>query len=207
MLVKLNVLGVLLFICLFINKPVIAQTSGQALFIQCAACHGASGEGNDALNAPAVAGQEASYVIRQLTHYAKNIRAKAELAQPMVAIAKGISSSEDIKTLATYIEKLPIKKFDNEVSGDLMNGSRYYQAKCGACHGGQAEGNKSFNAPRLANQSSKYLLQQMQDFVAGKRGYDQNDKFGRQMAMMANTTKDQELSDILFYIAQQNVNP
>ncbi len=45
----------------------------------------------------------------------------------------------------------------------------------------------------------------MQDFVAGKRGYDQQDKFGRQMAMMAGTTEGKELTDILFYISKQDL--
>jgi cytochrome c oxidase subunit 2 len=181
-----------------------AQQSGEFLYQQCVACHGKQGEGVAALSAPAIAGQNVNYLTRQLVHFSSDVRGKAEQAKPMAAIAKGLAKAELVK-LATYIQTMPIAKQVNTlaINGDLKNGSRYYQAKCGACHGGQGQGNETFNAPRLANQSSSYLLQQMQDFVSGKRGYDQKDKFGRQMAMMANTTKGQELNDIVFYIAKQ----
>ena len=35
---------------------------GQALYATCASCHGANGEGNQALNAPAIAGQQDWYL-------------------------------------------------------------------------------------------------------------------------------------------------
>ncbi|MCW8866079.1 MAG: cytochrome c [Colwellia sp.] len=183
-----------------------ANDSGEVLYQQCIACHGAKGEGVDALKAPAIAGQDINYLTRQLEHFKNGTRGKAEQAIPMAAVAK-ILTKMDIEALATYIQAMAIVENANQslIEGSLKNGSRYYQAKCGACHGGQAQGNKTFNAPRLSNQSSQYLLQQMQDFVAGKRGYEQNDKLGRQMAMMANTTKGQELIDILFYISQQSI--
>jgi len=183
-----------------------ANNSGEAQYEKCVACHGMAGEGVESLNAPAISGQDSKYIIRQLESYRVGIRGKAEQAHPMAAIAKTLTKA-NIDVLATYIQTMPIVEGNskNSVEGNLKNGSRYYQAKCGACHGGQAQGNKVFNTPRLANQSSKYLLQQMQDFVAGKRGYDKKDKFGRQMAMMANTTEGEELSDILFYIAKQGI--
>ena len=34
---------------------------GKALYATCASCHGANGEGNQALNAPAIAGQKEWY--------------------------------------------------------------------------------------------------------------------------------------------------
>ncbi len=183
-----------------------AEQSGKALYQQCAACHGAQGEGIEALSAPTLAGQNATYVTRQLLHFSSGVREKAEQAKPMAAIASGLAKA-DLDKLAAYIQTMTIADEPDKsgISGNLKNGSRYYQAKCGACHGGQAQGNKAFNAPRLAKQSSQYLLQQMQDFVAGKRGYDQQDKFGRQMAMMAGTTKGKELTDILFYISKQEI--
>jgi len=199
-------LQVSLFIFFCVSSVTHAEQSGENLYQQCAACHGSKGEGIEALKAPAIAGQNAKYVTRQLIHFSSDIRGKAEQAKPMAAIAKGIVKA-DFDKLTAYIQDIPISDESNKnaLSGDLKNGSRYYQAKCGACHGGQAQGNKTFNAPRLAKQSSQYLLQQMQDFVAGKRGYDQQDKFGRQMAMMAGTTKGKELTDILFYISKQDL--
>jgi len=194
------------FLFLGTSFVVHAEQFGEKLYQQCAVCHGAQGEGIEALNAPVIAGQNVAYLTRQLMHFSSGIRDKAEQAKPMTAIAKGLAK-EDLDKLAAYVQAMPIPDVptQNTLSGDLKNGSRYYQAKCGACHGGQAQGNKTFNAPRLAKQSSQYLLQQMQDFVVGKRGYDQQDKFGRQMAMMAGTTKGKELTDILFYISKQDM--
>ena len=42
---------------------------GKALYATCASCHGANGEGNQALNAPAIAGQQEWYLTRQLKNY------------------------------------------------------------------------------------------------------------------------------------------
>ena len=45
-----------------------------------------------------------------------------------------------------------------------------------------------------------YLQTQFNNFKQGKRGYQQQDKFGRQMKMMANTLNEQELQDVLAYL-------
>lgn len=47
---------------------------GKALFVTCQACHGANAEGNAALNAPRIAGQEDWYLVRQLKNFAAGIR-------------------------------------------------------------------------------------------------------------------------------------
>ncbi len=200
-------LPVSLLLLAAVSSKICARQTGEVLYQQCIACHGVQGKGNEMLNAPAISGQDAKYITRQLLHFSNEVRTNAAQAKPMVAIAKSLVKA-DLTELAIYIQKMVIVEAQNNsvIEGDLKNGSRYYQAKCGACHGGQAQGNKAFNAPRLANQSSQYLLQQMQDFVGGKRGYAHEDKFGRQMAMMANTTKGQELTDILFYIAKQDAS-
>ena len=47
------------------------------------------------------------------------------------------------------------------------------------------------------------MQRQMDDFVNGQRGTDKQDKYGRQMAMMAKVVSKQELTDILYYISKQ----
>ncbi|MEE9254733.1 MAG: c-type cytochrome, partial [Pseudomonadales bacterium] len=42
---------------------------GKALYALCAACHGANGEGMQALNGPAIAGQNDWYLVTQLNYY------------------------------------------------------------------------------------------------------------------------------------------
>ncbi|MEE4661085.1 MAG: c-type cytochrome, partial [Halieaceae bacterium] len=45
-----------------------------AAYGTCIACHGADGAGNPALNAPALAGQDAAYLARQITHFKAGVR-------------------------------------------------------------------------------------------------------------------------------------
>ena len=49
-------------------------TVGQANYMVCAACHGANGEGNQALNAPRIAGQFDWYTHRQLMNWKNGVR-------------------------------------------------------------------------------------------------------------------------------------
>ena len=181
---------------------------GEKLYQQCVACHGDKGQGNDVLNAPRLAGQYAWYIQRQLKNFSQELRGKHNKdlpGLPMIAIAKNLTEV-DVSALSVYISQLSGSTPYNNQSpplGDMKNGSRYYQAKCGACHGGKAQGNKAFNAPKLAQQSDAYLQRQMNHFTQGIRGTAQIDKFGRQMAMMAKIVSAKELNDIMFYISKQ----
>ena len=67
--------------------PTFAQTlaqvagdppAGAPLFAVCAACHGAQGEGNPALNAPKLSGQQDWYLKRQLQHFKSGARGAHE---------------------------------------------------------------------------------------------------------------------------------
>jgi len=204
------VIFALLFSSLFSIK-LLANTEqlGQSLYQQCAACHGVEGQGIEQLNTPAIATQYAWYITRQLSNFSKELRGAHEedvLGKQMVNIAKPLNLSNELAPLSAYIESLPAVKSINQSkiasnANSLKNGSRYYQGKCGACHGGQGQGNKLFNAPKLNILSSKYLLKQMENFSAGIRGTAKEDKFGRQMAMMAKTTSGQELKDIIYYLS------
>lgn len=196
------------FILVLITSFHVSVSAEQApeSFQQCIACHGKQGIGNKVLGAPAIAGQSANYIQRQLTHFASGIRGEHNndtFGKQMIAISKPLDINKDVPALSQYIASLPAAKQEKTVSGDLMNGSRYYQAKCGACHGGQAQGNPSFKAPNLATLAPWYIQRQMDNFQQGIRGTHADDKLGRQMAMMAKTVSDKELSDIIFYINQQ----
>jgi len=173
---------------------------------QCVACHGDVGQGNSQLKAPALAGLSQSYLTRQLANFKTGLRGSHEkdtLGLQMQPFAKALDNDKDVSLLTSYLAQLPAIQTEPTIKGDLKNGSRYYQGKCGACHGGAAQGNDVMNAPKLAGQSSEYLKRQMQNFTAGLRGTHADDKFGRQMAMMAKTTSGKELDDILYYIAVQ----
>ena len=54
-------------------------------------------------------------------------------------------------------------------AADVAAGAAAY-AVCAACHGANAEGNQSLNAPKLAGQPGWYLARQVHNFKQGLRG-------------------------------------
>ena len=82
---------------------------GQALYATCASCHGANGEGNQALNAPAIAGQQDWYLTRQLKNYQDGIRgthAKDMYGAQMVGMAATLPDENAVKNVSDYIANL-----------------------------------------------------------------------------------------------------
>ena len=194
------------FIFTAFSSVSIANEQGKSLYQSCIACHGQNAEGNELLKAPALAGQFDWYLEQQVTNFKTGLRGshKDDLAaKTMLPVLANLQSTADVKAVSQYLASLSPVQYAPKLTADMKNGYRYYQGKCGACHGDSAQGNKSFNAPKLAGLSSDYLALQMANFSKGVRGYHKDDKLGRQMAMMAKMTSGQELVDILFYIESQ----
>ena len=85
--------------------------AGKTLFTSCAACHGAHGEGNRPIGAPALAGLNDWYVVTQLNHFRNQIRGNKDTdiyGQQMIAASAVITSEQDVANLAAYITSLPI---------------------------------------------------------------------------------------------------
>lgn len=180
------------------------NAQGKALFdATCVACHGAEGQGNPALGAPALAGQQAAYLQRQLLNFRSGLRGTAAGdtgGAQMAPMAKALADDAAVTAVSDYLASLPVVPSAATVTGDAAQGAKLYQSKCGSCHGGKGEGNASLNTPRLAGQSDAYLTTQFAHFKQGLRGYDQQDRFGRQMKLMANTLDDAQLKDVLAYL-------
>ncbi|NIT64567.1 MAG: c-type cytochrome, partial [Gammaproteobacteria bacterium] len=60
-----------------VDEAVADVAAGKAAYAVCATCHGANGEGIQALNAPRIAGQEPWYIKRQLAAYKAGTRGTA----------------------------------------------------------------------------------------------------------------------------------
>jgi cytochrome c oxidase subunit 2 len=184
---------------------------GKQLFATCAACHGAEALGNPALQAPALAGQDAAYLERQLQNFRAGIRgadptdATGAQMRAAVSVLPDDAAAADV---AAYLAGLKPAVAAPLAGSDLRNGSNYYQGKCGACHGGRAEGNPSLFAPRLAGQDTGYLRRQFLNFQKGVRGASAEDRYGRQMKLMSGTLPaDKDLEDVLGFIAAQGAAP
>ena len=78
---------------------------------------------------------------------------------------------------------------------------------CAACHGGQGQGNPSLGAPRLAGQQADYLLQQLQGFKDGRRGYDSRDSHGAQMRAVLANLDEADLAPLAEHYAGLNAGP
>lgn len=199
----------LLGCALMLSSKALWAADGKALFAPCSACHGSRGEGNTALGAPAIAGQDAAYLQRQLQHFRAGRRGTHQSdtfgAQMRTAGMATLKDDAAIAAVAAHVAAMPKSQPVAPAKGDLRNGNNNYHGKCGACHGGRAEGNAELKAPRLAGLDAAYLARQFAHFRDGVRGTDPKDVPGRQMAMMATTLPARrDLDDVIAFIHQQD---
>jgi len=180
--------------------------AGEAEFKTCIACHGANGEGNQALNAPGLAGQSESYLVRQLWDFRSGKRGKEPgdtAGAQMLPMAEALPDGDAIKNVAAYIASLPAAQPAATIEGDAENGQKQFTSKCGACHGGQGWGNEALYTPRLTVIGDWYLIRQVSNFQESMRGVHEDAKYGKQMAMMAKTVSRDELDDIAAFLNEQ----
>jgi cytochrome c553 len=179
--------------------------AGKPLYSTCMACHGAQGEGNQALDAPRLNHLEPVYVVAQLQKFRSGVRGGAgatATAQQMAPMAAMLADDQALQDVAAYIASLESANPTATLEGDATLGGDYYNQFCGACHGAGAVGNLALNSPRLAGSSDWYLLAQLKAFRSGERGAHPDDKTGRQMrAMAAILPSDQALNDVVAYLS------
>lgn len=178
-----------------------------AAYAVCLACHGAKAEGNPATGAPALAGQLGPYLERQLRNFQGGMRGADPTdtyAAQMRATSATLGSAAAIAAAAKYFAALPPARPARPAGGDLRNGSNYYHARCGACHGGRAEGNAALSAPRLASLDAAYLKRQYLNFQQGRRGAHPQDRYGKQMRLMSSSLpRQKDLDDVIAFIQAQ----
>lgn len=181
----------------------LALAEAPAAYGPCAACHGESGEGKAELDAPALAGQDPAYITRQLAHFRSGVRGgdpADRLGSQMAAMVATLPESETA-AVAEWLAAQPTPAVTPAAGADLKNGNNQYQGKCGACHGGKAEGNPGLNAPALAWLDAEYLKRQYSNFQRGLRGSHADDTYGRQMKMMSTTLSgDKDLDDVIAFM-------
>ncbi len=82
---------------------------GQQLFAACAACHGASAEGNEALGAPALVGQNDWYMVTQLRNFIAGYRGHHPddtYGQQMRTMVNTLGDDAGILNVVSYINSL-----------------------------------------------------------------------------------------------------
>lgn len=144
---------------------------GKRLHRQCALCHGQHSQGILGGKYPRLAGLPDYYLTKALIDYRDGVRVHAAMT-----VVGGLRSmtDHDLASLSSYIAAIDL----NEVhpldvptpeGANVENGSDLYRSQCRTCHGRSAEGNARKESPMLSGQYDGYLLQQIEDFKAGKR--------------------------------------
>lgn len=88
-----------------IAQPIYRGGNLQRHIPACAACHGPQGQGNPGVLYPRIGGQNADYIVAQLTAYKNGSRGSKGPGQVMQTIASRLSD-EEIQALAHYVSGL-----------------------------------------------------------------------------------------------------
>lgn len=177
---------------------------GQAIATTvCAACHGADGNSQLAVN-PKLAGQHPDYLYKQM----KNFKAAdGKPAERNNAIMNGMIAAFDdgqMRDLAAYfgsqVQTGDVAKNRETIelgqklyrSGDLAKGL----PACAACHGPAGAGLPA-QYPRIGGQFADYTEAQLKSFRDGVRANDPN----KMMRMVALKMTDAEIKAVSDYVA------
>jgi cytochrome c oxidase subunit 2 len=82
---------------------------GKQLYNACGACHGAAGQGNQGLQAPALAGRTDWYLLAQLHNYRTGLRGSDPAdsrGQQMRAMAASLTDDAAVNDVVAYIDTL-----------------------------------------------------------------------------------------------------
>jgi cytochrome c553 len=197
-------LSLLLTACEAPSPDVASLKYSEQLYDGCVQCHGASGQGNQAIGAPAIAGLPRWYIKRQLRNFKSGYRAwhpddvAGKRMQPM---ARALDTDEKVDLVASYVAAMPPTHPEPVLEGGNPETGKIYFAVCVQCHGANAGGNIDQFGPPLAGASDWYLLTQLQNFKAGMRGTHPDDVTGAKMRPFSMTLPtEQAMKDVIAYI-------
>ena len=172
--------------------------AGKAKTALCGGCHGADGNSVNVIW-PRLAGQNASYLVKQLMDFKSGKRADATM-QGMA----GTLSDEDVINVAAYYEtqKPTEAKFNEEL---LAKGETIYRggitdisaSACIGCHSPDGSGNADAKFPALQQQHPEYIAAQLMKFKNGTRANDA----GLMMRNIAKRMSEEEMNAVSAYVA------
>jgi len=172
--------------------------AGQTKAALCAGCHGPDGNSINVIW-PRLAGQQASYIKKQL-HDFKSGKRKDPTMTAMVASI----NDTDIENLAAYFssQKPKAAKFDAAL---VAKGQDIYRGgitdiavpACMGCHSPTGEGNGPAKFPRLKSQHPEYVVSQLQKFQSGQRQNDPN----KMMRGLVKRLSADEMKAVAAYVA------
>ena len=175
-----------------------SKEAGQTKAATCSACHGMDG---NSVNPewPSLAGQHASYVIRQVKSFRASQRQNVLMA-PMAYIL----TDQEIDDLAAWFSSQTPRPTGETEPSKLNLGQRVYRAgsvagkvpACAACHGPAGAGNPGAAYPRVGGQHATYVAAQLRAYKAGARSTDPNNM----MRTIAARLSEDEIDAVASYL-------
>jgi cytochrome c553 len=176
-----------------------SKEAGQAKAATCAACHGMDGNSIANPEWPNLAGQHASYIMKQARHFRAGERQNV-LMSPMAMILQ----DQDIEDLAAYFSSQTLRPTGETDPAKLKLGERLYRAgdiqrkvpACSGCHGPTGAGNPAAIYPRIGGQHAVYVAIQLRNYKTGARTTDPN----MMMRNVATLLSEEEIDAVASYI-------
>lgn len=175
--------------------------AGQGKTAICGACHGA--DGNSAVgNFPKLAGQNESYLLKQL----QDIKAGNRTVVEMTGLLTNLND-QDLADIAAYFSSKTVQI--GAAKADLVAaGEKIYRAgvaakgvaACTACHGAQGKGIETAGYPAVGGQHAQYVETQLKNFRVGARANDPQ----AMMSTIAAKLSDKEIQAVASYIQGLN---
>ena len=172
--------------------------AGKAKAVVCAGCHGADGNGGADPLWPKLAGQDASYIAKQLSDFKSGAR-----KDPIMTGMAAPLSAADIANLAAYFASLPTRPGAAKNAELAKQGEKTYRggnaktgvSACMSCHGPSGHGIPP-RFPKVSGQNAAYTQKQLLAFKAGTRSND-----GDIMTRIAFRMSEQEIKAVSEYMA------
>lgn len=198
-----RVLGALAAACSLVAATAFGQTgsvdAGREKAATCSACHGIDGN-SVAPEWPSLAGQHASYIVRQLEAFKSGER--VDVAMTPFAM---MLSEQDMLDVAAYFaaqQRAP-KGADPAV---VSLGQQIYRggvpergiAACIACHGPTGQGNPLAAYPVISGQHAAYTAKTLNAYKSGERRSDTD--LNQMMRNVAQMLLDTEIEALAGYV-------
>jgi cytochrome c553 len=145
------------------------ETRGQRIYEQqCQQCHQPGATGSAAQKAPALAGQQYEYLVKQIVDFLDLERANSTMHQQLAR--SGLNNATSIADVVGYVANLPRNLAPQQGPGTaLAQGKSIYDGYCASCHGRTAEGVGDLWVPNLRGQHYSYLVEQMLGMAMAQR--------------------------------------
>jgi len=177
--------------------------AGRAKSATCAACHGVDGN-SVTPDWPMLAGQHASYIVRQLRAFKNGERTDVT----MKPFADMLSEQDMLDVAAYFSAQKPTPKGADPALVGL--GQQIYRggvpdrgvAACIACHGPTGAGNPLAAYPRISSQHAAYTKKQLNSYAAGDRRSDV--ELNQMMRNVAGLLFEDEIRALASYVQGLN---